>query len=205
MAKRRVYKRDRNGRFATVVGNTTAARARIKENKAKTRAARVPLTAENSRFVRSVEGYNVISNAKSAVGYGAFATGSFATGRPVAGSLFAAKAVLTGAQAANDAYRLRTVTSTGYKTGTIEERSKFDAAHGKRSKVINRANTAVTLAQFAAPAALRTISSRVNDRAARQNQARANVPLGITSGPRLIKPKRNGVYDITSVGSRRVA
>lgn len=247
MAKRRNYKRDRNGRFAsTTGGGSTATTGRALPRRSKQTTARQktfgpggrvavymqnngygleeagpgrPLTkAQKTKGVQVaarteavISGVVVAQSARQSYVYGLGASGAAVAGQIPLAAALGAKSATQGAIALNEAHRIRTVTSKKYVNGTVSDRSKFNTSYQKRSRVLNRADTASELVAIAATG-LTLGGPLIAQRAAARRAQRANSdargvpgqPIGRTE-PKAARRRRNGVYDITTAKGKRVA
>lgn len=149
---------------------------------------------------------------------------------PLAG-LLGARAGITAARTVNEVHRVRTITSKQYVEGSVSEKSKFDLGYAKRTKVLNHAQsatdvvgTAAVVANLGYPALKQQVLLRQgrvhmkNKQTAAADESFATATkrtykggsavvsyTGANATPKLAKPKRNGVYDITTAGGKRVA
>ncbi len=223
--KRRSFGQIRSNVYATKKrANTVQAQRPVKPLS----STRNKQSVAAEKFARNAQlalhGANVYSSSRNALAQGTAAATALSTpGGQALGAFLATKAAISTGQALNEAHRVRTLTSKNYVNGTVEEQSRFDTSYKKRAKVLNRANTATTVVGVLGTAGplIKTLAGAQNN-LRREQRERSDAASGeaykagggtgalarrdgTNAKPKLIKPKRNGVYDITTVGSRRVA
>jgi hypothetical protein len=240
-----LHPRDRKGKFrgkggggsgkgvgrsgARTVNRTRKIASNVKASRAKASdtLAKRPLSAEASSVVAkrarqaeiAVAGLNVASGVRSTAGFTAGAVAAGAAQQHVLAASLGAKAVVSGAYTLNEAHLLKTLTSKNFPKKNVEELSKFQAGYAKRSKVIQRAQSATTivgLASIAGAPLIKAHQDQVSDlrrnvdsaRQASMNRTGNTVfPKGGATNlfPKASRQKRSGVYDITTAKGKRVA
>lgn len=187
------------GAYATAKGNRTGKPVanRGKASRASEQAVAGILT-----------GIHATQGGKVAVGSATAAAGFAASGNHVTATAFAAKALTSGAGAANEIHRINTITSDKFKGKTVQEQSKFHKNSARREKLINGADNAADMA-LSLSIGLGLATPHVKILADMKNKRRAySDSRGLPrqgAKVKAAKANRHGVYNISDVKGRRVA